>query len=166
MNIIVAIDKENGIGKDNGLLAHISPDLKYFKEKTLNSVIVMGYNTYISLPKRPLPNRINIVLTTKKIQLDRAIVVNSIEALLNKVREFESNGYEVFICGGAKVYESMMPYVDKLYVTEIMHKFEADTFFPKIDLSEWSLISDIAAEENLNHKYPHKFLVYEKKAFK
>ncbi len=166
MNIIVAVDKENGIGKDNGLLAHISPDLKYFKEKTLNSVIVMGYNTYMSLPKRPLPDRTNIVLTTKNIELDGAIVVNSIESLLDKVREFESNGEEVFICGGAKVYGSMMPYVDKLYVTEIMHKFEADTFLPEIDLSEWSLVSDIANEENLNHKYPHRFLIYERSVLK
>lgn len=163
MNIIVAIDKENGIGKDNGLLAHISPDLKYFKEKTLNSVVVMGYNTYMSLPKRPLPNRTNIVLTTKNIELAGAIVVNSIESLLDKIKELESNGKEVFICGGAKVYNLMMPYVDKLYVTEIMHKFEADTFFPKIDLREWNLVSSISTEENLNHKYPHKFLTYTRK---
>lgn len=163
MNIIVAVDELNGIGKDNKLLAHISPDLKYFKETTLNSVIVMGYNTYMSLPKRPLPNRTNIVLTRKDIELDGAIVCNSISNLLKITEDFKTKGYEIFICGGSTVYKELLPYANKLYITQIMHKFDADTFFPEIDLSTWNLISTIAEEENLNHKYPHKFLIYERK---
>lgn len=162
MNIIVAIDENNGIGKGNELLAHICPDLKYFKETTLNKVIVMGYNTYMSLPKRPLPNRTNIVLTTKDIKLDGAIVANSLASLLDKIREYENNGEEVFICGGAKIYDLMIPYVNKLYVTRIKHGFDADTFFPDFK-NDWKLVSTVANDENLSHKYPHEFSIYHRK---
>ena len=159
MNIIVAIDKNRGIGKDNDLLAHISPDLKYFKETTLNKVVVMGYNTYMSLPKRPLANRTNIVLTSKNVDLDGAIVVNSLDNLLKKINEFESDGKEVFVCGGAKVYEQLMPYADKLYITHIMHEFDADTFFPEYS-EEFKLSSVYGSKENLIHEYPHVFALY------
>lgn len=162
MNIIVAIDKENGIGKNNGLLTHIPEDLKYFKNTTMNHVVVMGYNTYMSLPKRPLPNRTNIILTTKNIKLEGAIVVNNINELLQLIDELESKGNEVFICGGAKVYESMIDYVDRLYVTHIHHKFEADTFFPKIDLNKWKVISKQEKDIRSVTEYDYNFLIYEK----
>lgn len=161
MNMIVAIDKNRGIGKDNKLLAHIKEDLKYFKEKTLNKVIVMGYNTYMSLPKKPLPNRTNIVLTKKEINLEGAIVINSLDKLMEKVKELEKEGNEVFICGGAQIYKEMLPYVDKLYVTHIMHEFDADTFFPEYEDS-FKLSVLYGKSENLNHQYPHVFCQYKR----
>lgn len=159
MNIIVAIDKNKGIGKDNELLAHISPDLKYFKRKTLNKVIVMGYNTYMSLPKRPLPDRLNIVLTTKNIELDGALVVNSLDSLIKKITELENKGNEVFICGGAKIYEQLLPYADKLYITHIMSEFDADTFFPNYE-DKFNLTWIYGSKTNLSHKHPHIFTEY------
>lgn len=159
MNIIVAIDKNKGIGKDNNLLAHIAPDLKYFKRKTLNKVIVMGYNTYMSLPKRPLPDRVNVVLTTKNIELDGDMVVNSLDGLIKKIAELEHQGYEVFVCGGAKIYKQLLPYTNKLYITHIMKEFDSDTFFPDYE-DEFKLTWIYGNKTNLNHKYPHVFAKY------
>lgn len=127
INIIVAMDKNGGIGKDNKLLAHIPEDLKHFKDTTDGHTVVMGYSTWLSLPKKPLPNRRNIVLTTKDIELDGAVVIHSIDELKDWI-DFDD---EVFIIGGAKVYEQFLPYADRMYVTLIEDRFEADTFFPK-----------------------------------
>ena len=96
INIIVAVDKNLGIGKNNKLLAHIKSDLEYFKRTTNGHIIVMGYNTYLSLPKKPLPNRLNIVLTKKDINLEGSIVVHSIDELFNKLKKFGEDR-EVFI---------------------------------------------------------------------
>lgn len=129
INIIVAMDKNGGIGKDNKLLAHIPKDLKHFKEITNGHTVVMGYNTWLSLPKKPLPNRRNIVLTTKDIKLDGAEVVHSVDEVLETTKDDK----DVFVIGGAKVYEQMIPYTDRIYSTHILHEFEADTFFPEVD---------------------------------
>jgi dihydrofolate reductase len=161
ISLIVAMDKNNGIGNKNKLLAHISEDLRYFKKTTDGSTIVMGYNTYMSLPKRPLPNRRNIVLTSKDIELEGAIVVNSIDELLKLLNPEE----ETFVCGGASIYRQMLPYADKLYITHIFHKFESDTFFPEVT-NEWEVSESICHKENINHKYPHIFTIYTKKTTK
>ncbi|MBS4537139.1 dihydrofolate reductase [Clostridium sp. D2Q-11] len=161
ISMIVALDKNNGIGNENKLLAHIPEDLKYFKNVTNGQIIVMGYNTYLSLPKRPLPNRINIVLTRKNINLDGAIVVNSIDRLLDHLKEYKDK--EIFICGGASIYEQMMPYSNKLYITHIFNEFSADTFFPKIEEEEWNIDSISGDFENIYNKYPHVFTIYKRK---
>lgn len=157
ISLIVAMDKNNGIGNKNNLLAHISCDLKYFKKTTDGHAIVMGYNTYMSLPKRPLPNRKNIVLTRKNIKLEGATVVNSIEELLKSLNPKE----ETFICGGDSIYKQMLTHADKLYITHIFSEFEADTYFPQIP-EEWEITQSICQKENINHKYPHVFTVYTK----
>lgn len=158
INIIVAVDKNKGIGKNNSLLAHIKPDLKYFKNTTNGHAVVMGYNTYLSLPKKPLPNRTNIVLTTKELELDGAIVVHSIEELLTTIKSLNQ---EVFICGGASLYKQMLPYADRLYITHIFEAFDADTFFPDIN-NEWEIEKVSAARENIEHEHPHLFTIYKK----
>lgn len=161
INIIVAVDKKFGIGKDNKLLSHIKTDLEYFKKTTEGHIVVMGYNTYLSLPKRPLPNRLNIVVTRKDIELEGALIVHNIEELLKKLKELGEDK-EVFICGGESIYRQMMDYAHKLYITHIFHSFEADTFFPQIG-SEWQLESINSTKENLLYKYPHVFAVYSRK---
>lgn len=157
ISLIVAMDKNNGIGNKNKLLAHISEDLRYFKRVTDGNTIVMGYNTYMSLPKRPLPNRRNIILTTKNIKLEGAVVVNSIEELLKLLNTEE----ETFICGGSSIYNQMLPYADKLYITHIFDEFEADTYFPEIT-DEWEISESFCHKENINHKHPHIFTIYTK----
>ncbi len=159
ISMIVAIDQKNGIGKNNGLLAHIKPDLLYFKSITEGHTNIMGYNTYMSLPIKPLPNRNNIVITRKQIKIEGVTVLHSIEEALKWIEQ--SDEEEVFICGGANIYEQFMPYADRLYITHIFHDFNAEVFFPSIS-KKWKIVSTKANRENIEHKYPHLFTIYEK----
>ncbi len=158
--MIVAMDKKRGIGKNNGLLAHIKPDLEYFKRVTEGHTIIMGYNTYLSLPIRPLPNRKNIVITRKDIKIDGTIILHSIDDTLKWIEK--SNEKEIFICGGGKIYQQFMPYADKLYITHIFHSFDADKFFPPIP-DQWKIVSINGERENIEHEFPHIFAIYQRK---
>ncbi len=160
INMIVAVDRKFGIGCNNKLLARIKPDMEYFKSVTANSVVVMGYTTYMSLPKRPLPNRTNIVLTSKNIELEGAVVVSSIEALLHTLESYKEEN-EIYVIGGASVYKQMMPYAEKLYITHVFDSFEADTFFPEVN-DEWEVERVTAGKVNLLHEHPHVFVVYKR----
>lgn len=158
ISIIVAIDKNNGIGKNNELLTYIKEDLQYFKKTTNYHIVVMGYNTWLSLPKKPLPGRVNVVLAEKGTKIDTVIVVNNIDELLNFISLCDD---EVFIIGGASIYKQMIQYADKLYVTHIFENFNADVFFPEID-NTWKITNVIADKININHEHPHIFTIYEK----
>jgi dihydrofolate reductase len=138
LSIIVAIAEDNGIGFKNELLAHISNDLKRFKEITAGSTVVMGRNTWLSLPKRPLPKRQNIVITNiNSEKFEGAEMAESIEGAIAICPE----NAESFVIGGAMVYKQFFELADKLYITHIHKTFEADTFFPKIDLNVWKIDS-------------------------
>jgi len=138
LSIIVAIAEDYGIGYNNKLLAHLSTDLKHFKSMTTGHTVVMGRNTWISLPNRPLKDRKNIVVTNKENELfEGATTVYSIgEALAN----FPEDG-ESFIIGGAMIYNQFFSFANKLYVTHMHKVFEADTFFPEIKTEEWTVES-------------------------
>ena len=157
--IIAAIDSNNGIGKDNKLLVHIKEDLQRFKQLTENNIIIMGYNTWESLPNKPLPNRINYVLTNKNVELNGANIIHSIDDIF-KI-EKENPNKITFIIGGGSLYKQMINYVDELYITKIMETFNADTYFPEIT-KEWKIKSINGNENNINHEHPHVFLVYKK----
>ena len=161
INLIVAIAENNAIGIAGDLLCHLPNDLKHFKEITMGATVVMGKNTFFSLPRRPLPNRRNIVLTTDtEFTYENTEVAHSIEQLYTLLNEEE----EVFIIGGGKVYEQFINTVDKLYVTHIHHTWEdADTFFPKIDPNTWQCVSEEHHEADEKHLYPYTFAVYTKK---
>ncbi len=135
ISIIVAIAKMNAIGQNNDLLTYISNDLKRFKALTTGHTIIMGRKTFDSLPKGALPNRRNIVMSRNTdLRIEGAEVVNSVEDAL-KLCENEE---EVFIIGGATIYEAFLPITDKLYLTQIDQFFnDADTFFPEINITEW-----------------------------
>ena len=139
ISIIVAQAQNRAIGKDNNLLWHISDDLRRFKALTSGHSVIMGRRTFMSLPRRPLPNRRNIVLThdqgfnyplppeaTATLE-----VAHSIPAALKMVAGEE----EAFVIGGAEVYRSFLPLATRLYVTWVYADFEADAYFPVIDLS-------------------------------
>lgn len=134
--MIVAVDEKHGIGKDNKLLFTFEEDLKRFKQITSGHNIVMGRNTFLSLPKGALPNRKNIVVSD---QLDESFVgattVDSLQAAIDAC----DMDKDVFIIGGASIYRQMFPYTDELYMTLIDKTFEADTFFPLLDLFEWEI---------------------------
>ena len=139
ISIIVAIAENYAIGKKGDLLCHMPADLKHFKEVTSGKAVLMGERTFWSLPKHPLPNRRNIVLTDVVGKtFEGAEAVYSLDELCAKVSQDE----EAFVIGGGRVYRQMMPLADKLYITHIHHSWEdADTFFPEIKESEWKLLS-------------------------
>ena len=138
ISIIVAIAENYAIGKNNDLLWHIPEDLKRFKRLTTGNTVIMGKKTYESLPRRPLPNRLNIVITDNpEDQFDQCVMAFSIEDALNKLDPAKEN----FIIGGASVYKQFLPYSDRLYITWVHKSFDGDVFFPEIDFSEWILIS-------------------------
>ncbi|MEZ5197301.1 MAG: dihydrofolate reductase [Bacteroidales bacterium] len=138
ISIIVAVAKNNAIGKDNKLLWHLSEDLKRFKKLTTGHTIIMGKNTYYSLPKRPLPNRTHIVLTdVPGEQIDDCIMAYTIEEAIDKMNPNAEN----FIIGGASIYRQFLPHANKLYITWVYEDFDADTFFPELNDNEWKVIS-------------------------
>ncbi len=135
-SIIVALSQNYVIGKNQDLLWHISDDLKRFKQITLGSPVIMGRKTYLSLPRRPLPNRRNIVLTSQQnLQLDGCEVVSSIET----IQQMADSEQEFFVIGGGSVYEQFFPLANKLYITWVYQDFEGDTFFPCFDEEEWEI---------------------------
>ena len=164
ISMIVSVDRDWGIGRENEMLAHIQPDLTYFKETTLGHPVAMGHKTYLSLPEqnRPLPGRDNIILTTKDLDIEGVQIVGSLDELLKLIDE-KYKDTEIFIIGGASVYEQMLPHADKLYLTHIFRKFDdVEAYFPKIG-DEWRLDDLVVNEENINHEYPHMFATYIKK---
>jgi len=151
------VNKETGIGQ---LLFNIPADLKYFKEQTNHNIVVMGKTTYDSLPKRPLPNRVNIVLWDKAPlpveTKDGVIFFNNFEALLSFVKVLAKE-YDVFICGGASVYKLFLPYYDEVLVTKVnAEDKEATAFFPNLDEEEsYYIDSELGsgAENGLSYKF-------------
>ena len=164
ISMIVTVDRDWGIGRENDMLAHIKPDLKYFRETTTGHAVIMGHNTYLSLPEesRPLPSRDNIILTSKNLDIEGVQIVHSLEEMFKLIDDKYSD-QEVFIIGGASVYEQMLPHADKLYLTHIFRKFDdVEAYFPLIG-DEWRLDDLILSEENITHEYPHIFATYIKK---
>jgi dihydrofolate reductase len=139
-------------------------DLKHFKEITSGKTVLMGERTFFSLPKHPLPNRRNIVLTDVNGKtFEGAEAVYSIEELIAQVPANE----EAFVIGGGMVYRQMMPLADKLYITHIHHSWEdADTFFPEIKAEEWKQVSAERHEADEKNPYAYTFAVYERKGEK
>lgn len=133
MNLIVATDEKWGIGRDGGLLAHLSSDLKYFKEKTMGKTVVMGRRTLESLPgSKPLPHRKNVVLTGNlSYEKEGCTVVHTMEEL----KELCSSqpGDEVMIIGGASLYNALMEECESLYITKIYADLGADVFIKNVD---------------------------------
>jgi dihydrofolate reductase len=157
MQTIVAVDKFWGIGKNNDLLLHLPEDLKYFKEKTLGKVIVMGGNTLLSLPdSKPLPNRTNIVLSDVFTR-DDCTVVATLPELFEELKKY--NPEDIFIVGGAMFYRTMLPYCDKAYVTKVDADGGAQLFFENLDsLPDWELESQ--SEPVISNGHTIRFTVY------
>jgi len=156
----VAVAADNGIGYENRLLTHISADLKHFKQVTKDHTVVMGRNTWFSLPNRPLPNRTNIVITNIPNEIfEGAITVYSIPEALEKCTDNE----ESFIIGGAMIYQQFFPLAHKLYLTKMHKTFPADTFFPEVTSKEWKEVSkeDVNNDEQAGLTY--SFVVLERK---
>lgn len=132
MKAIVAVDKKWGIGKNNDLLFSLPEDMKFFREKTANKVVCMGYNTLLSFPgSKPLKNRVNIVLAPDGVEREDCIIVHTLEALSKELSKY--NGDDVFVIGGAMFYKTMVPYCSEVLVTKVDADGEATVFYPNLD---------------------------------
>lgn len=156
--IIVAIANQNAIGRNNELLCHLPNDLKHFKEITLGHTVIMGRNTFFSLPKGALPKRRNIVLSFDDEKFEGCETALSIDDAL----EMCKNDEKVFFMGGASIYKQAYPLVDKLYLTKIHADFEADTFFPEINYNEWELFFSEKHEATADSPYSYTYENYKK----
>ncbi|MBN1252469.1 MAG: dihydrofolate reductase [Bacteroidales bacterium] len=155
ISIIVAFDEKSGIGKDNNLLCYLPADLKNFKKLTSGNAIIMGRKTFESLPNGALPNRRNIVITkNEKFNSNNIEITNSIDKAINLCK----NENEIFIIGGAQIYNQFIKKVDYLYITKIHHVFDADTFFPEIDNKKWKIESDEYFKSDEKNKFSFSFI--------
>lgn len=161
ITIIAAIAKNNALGKDNDLIWHLPADLKRFKKMTTGHYIIMGRNTFESIGK-PLSNRTTIIITRNKNYFkEECLIAHNLE----KAIELAENNIPIFIIGGAQIYKEAMgkKLVDRLDITQIHHEFEADVFFPKIDLDFWKETKREDFEADEINKYKYSFVTYFKK---
>ena len=165
MDLIVAVDNKWGIGRNGGLLASIPTDMKYFKEHTTGKVVVMGRRTLESMPrKRGLPNRINYVLTTNPdYEAERCIVVNSEDELWKELEQYDPD--DVFLIGGAALYNRFYKMCDRLYVTKMDADLDADTFITCFDDDpDYEVVSE--SEPVTENGITFRFVVYAEKESK
>ncbi|MCK5068671.1 MAG: dihydrofolate reductase [Bacteroidales bacterium] len=157
ISIIVAIAENRAIGKDNRLLWHISEDLKRFKKLTTGHTLIMGRNTFLSLPNGVLPNRRHIVISDQAGETFRGCeMAGSIEEAIRLAGDND----ECFVIGGGMVYAQFLPVAGKLYLTQVHESFEADTFFPEIDFSQWKSLGSEEMAAGDKNEYAHTFTEY------
>lgn len=157
--MIWAQDEKGLIGKEGALPWHLPNDLKFFKEKTINQIIVMGKTTFEGMQKRVLPKRQTIVLTRDvAYQADNVCICHEIDALVE-----QSKREDIYIVGGASVYKQFEPFADVLFQTVIHHTFDGDTTFPEIDWTQYTLVEEIDGIVDDNNQYAHTFKKFERK---
>ncbi|WNQ10291.1 dihydrofolate reductase [Paenibacillus aurantius] len=161
ISFIVAMDDNRGIGKNNDLPWRLPADLAYVKKVTLGKTLIMGRKTFDSMGK-PLPGRRNVVLTrSEDFQAEGTEVVHSVDEALEKYAGGED---EVMIFGGSDIFKLFLPHADRMYITRIHDTFEADTFFPEVDESEWMIVSQKQGVRDEKNPYDYEFYVYERAA--
>lgn len=162
MNIIVAVDKNWGIGLNNKLLVSIPSDMKFFRAQTTGKVVVMGRKTLESFPnKMPLKNRTNIVLTRdRNYQVKGAVIVHSQEELEEQLKAYQDES--IYVIGGESVYRMMLPLCDTAHVTRIDYAYHADTYFPNLDKhSDWEITA--SSHEQTYFDLEYRFVRYERR---
>ena len=152
LSIIVAKAKNNIIGKDNKLIWKLPEDLKRFKQLTSGHNIIMGRKTFESLG-RILPNP-NFKINDENVEIVHSML---------EIKQYIEDENENFVIGGAMIYNLLMPYVTKLYITQINQEFEGDTFFPKIDTEIWKEISRQKGIKNEENPLDYDYVIYERR---
>ena len=160
MNLIACVDSNWAIGKDNKLLIKIPADMKHFKSKTINKVVIMGRKTLQSFPNGPLKDRVNIVLSANKTDfMLNEVYVSSIDECLELIKNYDTE--DIFIIGGASIYKQFEPYCDTAYITKVDKEFEADTYFPNLDeISSWKVQE--SSEEFDFEGIKYRFITYKR----
>jgi len=157
LSIVVAVGLNNAIGKENGLLWRLPNDLKHFRSITEGHTIIMGRKTFESIG-RILPNRRHIVLTRNRdFHFEGVVTASSVR----EVQDLVSNEDENFVIGGGEIYKQFLPFVRRIYMTEVEIEVDADTFFPEIDRSKWKVIAEKPGVLDEKNTIPHRFITLE-----
>ena len=162
MNLIVAVDSNWAIGKENKLLVSIPQDMKFFRETTKGKVVAMGRKTLESFPGgQPLKNRVNVVLTTdKNYKVKDTVIVHSVEEMVEELKKYNSE--DVYVIGGESIYRQLLPNCTNAYVTKIDHAYDADTYFPDLDADpEWEMTK--ISDEQTYFDLEYVFVIYERR---
>ncbi len=159
INIVVAKASNNVIGAKNDLIWHLPNDLKHFKSLTSGHPIVMGRKTFESLG-RPLPNRTNIVVTRDQNWNAEGIeIASSLPKAIEAAKKIDD---DIYIIGGGNIYKQAMEFTDVLYITEVHHEFDGDTYFPEIDSDEWEEVEREDFKKDEKHPYSYSFVTYKR----
>ena len=161
LSIIVAVAKNNVIGKDNKLIWHLPEDLKRFKKLTTGHNIIMGRKTFESLG-RILPNRKHIILCNDMKMNMKNENVEILEEI-SMLKKYIDSDEENFVIGGATIYKLLMPYSKKIYLTSINEDFEGDVYFPKIKEDEWKMIDREKGLKNEENPFDYEYITFERK---
>lgn len=163
ISLIAALSRNRVIGRNNDLPWHLPDDMKYFMQTTKGHHVIMGRKNYDSIPEkfRPLPNRVNIVVTRQPaLTLPHCTVVHSLEEAVAIARE--AGEQELFIIGGAAIYQLGIPLANRLYLTEIDATLSGDTYFPAFDKNNWKEASRQHHSADERHAYAFDFVIYER----
>ncbi|MCR4895956.1 MAG: dihydrofolate reductase [Lachnospiraceae bacterium] len=162
MKLIVAVDRNWGIGYGDQLLVSIPNDHKNFRELTTGKVVVLGRKTLATFPQgKPLKYRTNVIFSTDpKYEVDEeTIVVHSLEEFLEKAKKFDDN--DIYVIGGGSIYKLLLPYCNEAVVTKLDHAYRADTYFPNLDEDPaWQVVSE--SEEMTYFDIPYRFVTYKR----
>lgn len=159
ISVVVAADERQGIGIHNKLPWKLRSDLQYFRNLTTGHHIIMGRNTYESIGK-PLPNRVNIVLSSQKdFNPEQVIVRSSLHDAIEFARD--AGETECMVIGGAALYNQILPFADRIYLTRVHANCTCDVFFPEMAHDEWKLISSEKHPKDDNNEYSYSFEVYD-----
>lgn len=157
-SLIVATTQNNVIGKDNQMLWHLPADLAWFRQNTTGKPVIMGRKTFESIG-RPLPKRINIVLSRQPFEHEGVTWKDSLESAVDFVKDSE----EIVLLGGGELFKQYLPKADKLYLTQIQAEIEGDTFFPELNWNEWKIEYDEYRQADENNVYDLRFLILARK---
>ncbi len=158
LSLIVAMTRNRVIGKENRMPWHLPADLAWFRRHTTDKPIIMGRKTFESIG-RPLPKRINIVLSRTPYQKEGVIWKNSLESAV----DFVQDSPEIMLIGGGELFRQYLPHADKLYLTEIQAELEGDTYFPALHWQDWHIESQEYRQADQDNPYACRFLVLTRK---
>ncbi|WP_077621788.1 dihydrofolate reductase [Sediminibacillus massiliensis] len=160
ISLLYAMDKNRVIGYKNGLPWRLPNDLKFFKKLTTGNTIIMGRKTFDSM-NGPLPNRENVILTTDlDFRAENCHVIHSVDSILDW--DQRNPDKELFVIGGGVLFEQILPYADRMYMTLIEESFPGDTYFPNFDEKDWKLVKKEKGEKDDRNPYDYFFLQYDR----
>ncbi|AZV43544.1 hypothetical protein BAOM_2935 [Peribacillus asahii] len=165
ITLVAAIDKNRGLGYKNQLLCKLPSDMRHFRELTLNTICIMGRNTYESIGS-PLPERTNLVLS-RDANYDphpAVFVYSSIKDIIREYETYSDISEQVMILGGSSIYKQFLPYADSIELTVIHHEFDkVDAFFPEFSLDEFEVVNNVFNSKDNKNPYDYSFVSYKRK---